>query len=443
MQLKHPQPLFRRFKMEWILGLAAVASLLLILAPQYLLTRSHVINPSAHSSLLYDDTYAGGDSAARWIDEKNKHWRCTLGQAYKNPYCGMRLILTNEKNEGIDLSKATAMTLWIDYQGTGNNVRIYLRNRDTKHFNPADDLSLKYNMVEVSVADLQAGLTLQMTDFHVADWWIASKNIPLKSAKAEFNEVADLEIQTGSMTVLGEQIIRIRKVEWITPAISELQLYRGVTIFWTLLVFAYLTWRIISMKIALANQQNYQKELIAINKLLSTQSRHFEDMAKTDALTGLSNRVAMREVLYDGLSKWKEQKIAFSMILIDLDHFKQINDTYGHAMGDEILKAIADLLKSSIRKTDFLARWGGEEFVLLCGQTNLAEAILAAESLRKKLCATAIVKDLIVTASFGVASLDGSDLDQLFKSADKALYQAKNNGRNCVRSEMTAVEAAA
>ena len=284
--------------------------------------------------------------------------------------------------------------------------------------------------------DLAQGFTINMDEFGVADWWVTQRNIPLKDARPEFNNISDMEIQTGSLTVAGDHEITLKAMSWEIPLISELQLYRLITILWTGLIITYLLFRITAMNMALNRQQARQQELIAINGILSTQNRRFEDLAKTDQLTGLHNRVAMQEALYEGLNNWKHRREAFSMVLLDIDHFKKINDTLGHDAGDDILKLVADVLRSSVRKSDFLARWGGEEFVLLYPNTNQIEALAAAEALRQKIATALNPWGVAVTASFGVATLISGDLDLLFKSADEALYRAKNSGRNCVMGDL-------
>ncbi|HMU65621.1 MAG TPA: GGDEF domain-containing protein [Cellvibrionaceae bacterium] len=423
-------------KPEWILGIAAVVSLLLIVIPKDLLTRTDQLNLQEHRAVLFADAYSGGNSSATWIDEGQKHWQCKLGQNLPAPYCSIRLALTDEKGGGLDLSRALSLTLWIDYKGNGSHLRIYLRNRGIKHYVPGDDLSEKYNMVEIPVQDMAQGFTINMDEFGVADWWLTQRNIPLKEARPEFNNISDMEIQTGSLMVSGDHEVTLRAMSWETPFISELQLYRLVTILWTGLIITFLLFRITAMHMALNRQQAKQQELIAINGILSPKNRRFEDLAKTDQLTGLHNRVAMQEALYQGLNNWKHHREAFSMVLLDIDHFKKINDNLGHDAGDEVLKLVAGVLKSSVRKSDFLARWGGEEFVLLYPNTSQMEALAAAESLRQKIASALNPWGIVITASFGVATLVSGDLDLLFKSADEALYRAKNSGRNCVMGDL-------
>jgi diguanylate cyclase (GGDEF)-like protein len=124
-----------------------------------------------------------------------------------------------------------------------------------------------------------------------------------------------------------------------------------------------------------------------------------------------------------------------SAVLLDLDHFKRVNDTHGHSRGDEVLAAVAATLRSSLRESDFVGRYGGEEFLILLPDTGKHEARTVAEKVRAAVDAIALANlELRVTASLGVATLpdDGGDADTLVRAADRALYSAKGRGRNRV-----------
>jgi len=159
-----------------------------------------------------------------------------------------------------------------------------------------------------------------------------------------------------------------------------------------------------------------------------------EKMALIDELTGLNNRRAFYEQghVLTNLSQRSEAEL--SMIIMDLDHFKTINDTLGHAAGDEALKKVGAVLKKMIRKSDVCARIGGEEFGILFQVTSQQDAAQLAEKLRQEIERTKITyndEEFSLTGSFGV-SVCATSLEKLFKGADQALYQAKDSGRNCV-----------
>lgn len=178
---------------------------------------------------------------------------------------------------------------------------------------------------------------------------------------------------------------------------------------------------------------------IFINKLqkshenLSKAKDRLNKLYITDRLTALYNRNKIDKIIDTEIKKKKRHDGTFSVILIDIDHFKLINDTYGHIVGDMVLKEFADIFKSSIRDIDYVGRWGGEEFIIICMQTDQKGACALAEHLRKKIEEfefTTVGKE---TASFGIASCEyEDDADSIVENADKALYRAKREGRNKV-----------
>jgi diguanylate cyclase (GGDEF)-like protein len=160
-------------------------------------------------------------------------------------------------------------------------------------------------------------------------------------------------------------------------------------------------------------------------------------MSRHDSLTGLLNRRAMEELLFAQVQRSVRAREPFAVMMLDLDHFKRVNDHYGHAVGDQALKHVSKLLRGSVREVDSLARFGGEEFVVLMPGASLVQAQPMAERLRERLCATPlVVADTTVplSISIGIAQWRGGqeDLSQLLVRADTALFQAKGQGRNRV-----------
>ncbi|RMA97715.1 GGDEF domain-containing protein [Hydrogenothermus marinus] len=160
----------------------------------------------------------------------------------------------------------------------------------------------------------------------------------------------------------------------------------------------------------------------------------FRYLAETDRLTDLYNKGKFNEVLSQEIERARRYKRPLSLIVFDIDHFKKINDTYGHKVGDEVLKALAKLVRKKVRKTDFVARWGGEEFVILAPETDLEGAKKLAEKIRQAVENYEFPTVKKVTISLGVAQLKEDDTpDDFIVRADKALYKAKEGGRNQVQ----------
>ncbi len=164
------------------------------------------------------------------------------------------------------------------------------------------------------------------------------------------------------------------------------------------------------------------------------QRRELYALATTDKLTGCHNRHSLVEFSDKFISQARRHKYPVSLMVIDLDHFKSVNDTHGHAVGDIVLSEVGNLLQSSFREGDLVARFGGEEFVVLLSHCNHENARILAESLRKNIEALR-PNDLTVTSSIGITSMEtgeSADFEMLFSVADTGVYQAKDNGRNQV-----------
>lgn len=169
------------------------------------------------------------------------------------------------------------------------------------------------------------------------------------------------------------------------------------------------------------------------HKIIFVKKEELEKLAMTDVLTGLFNRKKLETVLCSELSRSERYGHKLVFVFVDIDHFKDVNDTFGHQVGDDVLVEIAKLIKLNIRETDILIRWGGEEFVILFLETDSDVALKLAENLRKKVEENVFEKVGTKTISLGLTvNEDGDTPDVVIKRADEALYRAKNNGRNRV-----------
>lgn len=156
--------------------------------------------------------------------------------------------------------------------------------------------------------------------------------------------------------------------------------------------------------------------------------------ATTDPLTQLFNRRFLLSILESLTETVKEERKPFSIIMADIDNFKHINDTYGHEVGDEVLKELAKILKENLRERDIIGRWGGEEFLIILFDTTLEDAYHVAEKLRKKVEESLMPKKIKITISLGVSEHSfNENIKDTIKRADEALYEAKHAGKNCVK----------
>jgi diguanylate cyclase (GGDEF)-like protein len=179
-------------------------------------------------------------------------------------------------------------------------------------------------------------------------------------------------------------------------------------------------------------------ELSAANERLSVLNRELEEISITDGLTKIYNRRYFNERLRQELKRVSRYGPPLSILMIDIDHFKKVNDTWGHQAGDTVLSGVAGLIKDRLRETDLIARYGGEEFCLLATGTDQAGVQVLAERVRKLVQSTVFEhggKAIAVTVSIGVCTWEPSlrdDQEELIRRADSALYRAKEQGRNRV-----------
>lgn len=175
------------------------------------------------------------------------------------------------------------------------------------------------------------------------------------------------------------------------------------------------------------------QELENLNKQLKEKVKQEGYYASYDPLTKIHNRRVFNEMFILEISRVQRYSQALSIMLLDIDDFKVFNDSYGHKVGDEILVSLAALLKSHVRVNDTVARWGGEEFIVLFPNSTKDDACKKAQHIRKIIEDTLYYKSSKVTCSFGVTEyIEGESPDEAFVRVDKALYQAKENGRNKV-----------
>lgn len=176
------------------------------------------------------------------------------------------------------------------------------------------------------------------------------------------------------------------------------------------------------------------RELLSAHRKLQQREAEIRRLSLTDSLTGLANRRRLDEALATEIERARRYGSRLAFVLLDIDHFKRVNDEYGHGVGDAVIRAVADTLQSQVRESDVAARWGGEEFAVLLPETGAEAAAACAERIRAALERAQVPPVAwTLSASLGVAELaPGEDPHSLVKRADDALYRAKDAGRNRV-----------
>lgn len=213
------------------------------------------------------------------------------------------------------------------------------------------------------------------------------------------------------------------------------------------LLLSMLLWRKHTLMVLLQRELEAQRKALELsNEELKKQQLELQVLSQRDTLTGLFNRREFAKLADMALLRARRDNSSTAAIMVDLDFFKHVNDTYGHPAGDEVIKFLANALRSCVRGTDIVARMGGEEFIVLLPCTTLDEAAAVAEKIRELVQRTPVPimaeSDIQVTASFGVTGFvenQATSLDALYAAVDLALYAAKNGGRNRVEARAAAV----
>ncbi|MBF0100805.1 MAG: diguanylate cyclase [Desulfobacterales bacterium] len=236
------------------------------------------------------------------------------------------------------------------------------------------------------------------------------------------------------MTALSDTINKVRGfevggVDYITKPFDSVELIARVK------VHIELKYAREALQISNQNLQEINQKLIAYQKELIAYQQKLEIMARIDPLTRLSNRRDIIDRFNQEINRLSRNKNLLSILLCDIDHFKNINDTYGHDCGDYVLVTIANIIRSMSRTQDHVARWGGEEFLLILTETNIQGAHIFSERIREAIITYQFIyqnHQFFVTLTSGVSQygLMSHDLDTCIKNADLALYEGKRKGRN-------------
>ncbi|MDD5717111.1 MAG: diguanylate cyclase [Sulfuricurvum sp.] len=232
---------------------------------------------------------------------------------------------------------------------------------------------------------------------------------------------------TDMKSITGEEIGKIVFVKNMEVYASKIAILRNVSIALgiILIAFSFYFLRKIFYRYAHA-LGNYQSQLEIKNRTLSK-------LSNLDHLTKIYNRRCTERALSKELSRAKRYEKPLSILILDVDNFKNINDTYGHNAGDKVLKNIAKIISEMVRESDHFGRWGGEEFCLITPETPIENAAILAEQIRKELETFDFHEPHKVTCSIGVAQCDPQEKsERLVARADQALYRAKTSGKNCV-----------
>src|SRR5690554_3552166 len=417
-----------------ILLSAIVATASAIFLHQHLPQKQIFAIPSSDkTSYLYLSKPADSNTRVAWIDQSTHSWRCEVAEQDTYLNCSFALFLTTDPDHGWDLTDYSHMNIKMNYSGDARKVRVSLRTFDSRFSSEEDANSAKYHSTVLRPDDFNKRVSISLTEFTVADWWLDQFDLKRQLARPDLGNVMQVGVEFVEALSVGNHDVTLEEISFSGKLISAEDLYLSILGLWVLTSLILLTVRVLLLRREARSAFQRINELSDTNSRLLSEKDRLRVLSHVDALTGAYNRYAIDKTLEQLAQDPRQQNLA--LILIDIDHFKRINDRRGHTVGDQVLKQLATLVMSNIRNEDIFGRWGGEEFILLCPNTTSDNAFIFAEKLRGLISDTQFAeeKPLAVTASFGVGAIQaGEDFIAAFQRVDAALYQAKSTGRNCV-----------
>ena len=376
---------------------------------------AYFLNTSADPSLTKAD----------WVDQSRLHFRCRFAKEAPGASCGYTYMLSRENAAvGVNLSRYRNLNLTIRYTGPAHYLRLAIRNFDPRFSRQEDTNSAKFNLLNIKPIDLAKPVVIDLREFTVPEWWVAQYDLPRNLSHPDLSNAIAFSLYLQGEPAGTDHDIQVDKVEFSGDWISAEYWYLGILCVWILIGATYGA----SQWIALRRRHREQRKKLAE---LQVEKDKYQKLSTIDGLTKVLNRHGIEQFV----ESLQSANLPTSVIVIDLDHFKRVNDQRGHYDGDRVLQAVGELLRLHSRATDGLGRWGGEEFVLVCPGASLSKAAGLAEKLRERIMQTNFLPGdpVAITASFGVAtSAVGANFDDVFRQADQALYLAKSRGRNCV-----------
>ncbi len=381
-----------------------------------------------------DQSNGGVSDAVAHVEDGALQLECTIRDQYDWPYCQVDFSFGSTYQEGLDGGRYDHINLNIEHQSIqlDETLRVFVRGYDDAFSQPGLYHTLMPNQIEYQPNRYPEGLRLELSRFIPATWWLSEMELPIHQQQPTFERIPLIQISTGSYVTPGHHELTIREISLHGKWLQAEVLYSALLGLWVLTTFYWTLRHAWSLRTNLANERQHRFELEQLNSYLQLSNRQLEDQAQHDELTGLRNRAGLRDVLYDTVQHAHQNKQALCLMFLDIDHFKPINDLHGHTIGDKVLQRFARTLKGMVRSEDTVVRWGGEEFLLLCPNTDRKRALKLAEKLRISIQNESWPHGQTLTCSFGVAENSGGDPIALIEQADKALYRAKELGRNRV-----------
>lgn len=378
-----------------------------------------------------DDRSEGGASVGS-LEKKGQDLivHCHIVKQAKWPYCKLDFDFLKGAT-GVDMSRFEYMIIEGQYVGPGT-LKFGLVMSEAEEGLTRLDQWQTFKVLQVESLELPPSgkLLVPLNWFVVAQWWKDMAKPPIAHSIVNLDNIVHINVPLGFDGPEGEHVLKLHSLRLHGKLISQADLLMILVAMWVLCAVGWLAILSLSLRTQLKDSKAAIALLSTINNALQLEARELAGQAHIDPLTGVLNRQGLRAALMNTSSLLTDP---MAVIFIDIDHFKSINDTHGHDIGDEVLRKFASVIASGIRSSDRLVRWGGEEFLIVCPMTNVYQGRILADNLRHSLHQQMWPAGLRVTASFGVSQHHERDeVGVAIKRADAELYRAKQGGRDRV-----------
>jgi len=372
-------------------------------------------------------TDIGPAVATTWLDENRTSFSCLFLNSDNLHRCGFDIQVGDGTEHGLDLSHYTTLRLAVEYRGPAEQLRVSFR-----HFLP-QATTAKYHEFFLPIREGNYVYHIPLNSLHVASWWINTQATPSEEiVKPDRSNVVHIGFDIENPMPIGQHFFKVNSYSAVSPLLSISQFGPWLAASCAYFGLIALIYYFMNLRFKLNQRSREMFGLLRKLERADSESAHFKRLSMSDPLTGLLNRRAALNLVDEYGSH--NSLSGTGLIVIDLDHFKTINDTFGHDVGDEVLRGISRCIQISIRDSDAAVRWGGEELVVICPNTGLADTVTVAEKLRLEIEKLRFLGSKVqLSASFGVAMIMPQEtFDAAFHRADEALYKAKQDGRNRV-----------
>ena len=415
-----------------VLTLAALVGLELLPARTLELTAPGAVN----NLYLLTPGETQGEPPVQWVDAEHLRWRCHYTGFDKYQPCGLTFSLAgDDPARGLDLSRFDTLEMDLDYKGPSPFVRVAIRNFDPRFSKLDDGNSARMHNVNLRPRDIAKPVHIELSELTVPEWWIHQFDLAREYNRPGLENAIALAIDLPGDLAGQEHELQLRRLTLKGEWVSRDRVYFGIVCAWLLGASLMVLRGWTQLRQSHNRQQREIDALTLRTRQLRIEQESLRRLATIDELTGVLNRRGLEQALDD----YEEAAQGMTLVMLDIDHFKHVNDRHGHDRGDEVLRRVAAVVAANLRATDVFGRWGGEEFLIACQGTRVRDAARLAEKLRERVQQSEISSSggrITVTASFGVAlAPPGAPAAGALKRADEALYRAKEAGRNRVEMD--------